>query len=263
MLSWFRGLLRPKVYQFLHIPKTAGTSLNHMLAARFRPEQVCPVHLWSQLLELPREKVEEYRLFHGHFYYYLRDYLRRPLITFTFLRDPFERSLSHYEHVLRDPAHYFHAKAKALGSLRAFLADPATRPMIANFQTRALALDLDPCAIRQKLPAGVPVERELESILPPESDNHRLLERATGRLHQMAFVGVVQYFDESVRRLFAQLGWELPKAIPTMNVSSNRTNRAALSSEDRRLLERNLLLDLELYSRATRYFNERHGLHAA
>jgi hypothetical protein len=263
MLSWFREFVRPKVYQFLHIPKTAGTSLNHLLAARFRPDQVCPVHLWSQLLELPREKLDEYRLFHGHFYYYLRDYLQRPLVTFTFLRDPFERSLSHYEHVLRDPAHYFHAKAKAQGSLKAFLADPETRPMIANFQTRSLALDLDPRAVKSRLPAGVPVERELESVMPAESDHDRLLERASARLRQMAFVGVVKYFDESVRRLFAQLGWELPTSIPTMNVSSNRTNRGALSGEEKRLLEKNLELDLELYARATRYFNERHGLHAA
>jgi hypothetical protein len=263
MMSWFRGFARPKVFQFLHIPKTAGTSLNHMLAARFRPGQVCPVHLWSQLLELPREKLDEYRLFHGHFYHYLRDYLQRPLVTFTFLRDPFERSLSHYEHVLRDPAHYFHAKAKAQGSLRAFLADPETRPMIANFQTRALALDLDPRAIRSTLPAGVPVERALESVLPPESENQRLLELASARLREMAFVGIVKYFDESVRRLFAQLGWELPKAVPTMNVSSNKTDRTRLSSDDRLALEKSLTLDIELYARATRFFNERHGLHAA
>lgn len=262
-MSWFRGLVRPKVYQFLHIPKTAGTSLNHLLASRFRPDHVCPAHLWSQLLELPREKLYEYRLFHGHFYYYLRDYLGRPLVTFTFLRDPFDRSLSHYEHVLRDPAHYFHAKAKKLGSLRAFLADPETRPMIANFQTRSVALDLNPLATRMQMPPGVPVERELESVLPPESEDNRLLDRAWGRLHQMAGFGIVKYFEESVRRLFAQFGWELPKTIPTMNVSSNKTNRAALSKEDRLALERELTLDLELYSRATRYFNERHGLHAA
>ncbi len=263
MFNWFRGLVRPRIYQFLHIPKTAGTTLNHLLAAQFRPDQICPVHLWSQLLTLPRQQLEPYRLYHGHFYYYLREYLKVPLITFTFLRDPIERSLSHYEHVVRDPAHYFHERAKAQGSLAAFLRDPVTRPMIADFQTRAIALDLDPVAERAKLSEEIPVERVLESILPEDSQREQLLERAWLRLQGMAFVGLVKYFEESVRRLFAQLGWEIPSTIPIMNVSSNKLSRAGLTQEEKRLLEQNLQLDLELYRRATRYFNERHGLHAA
>jgi hypothetical protein len=254
MFSFWHRWRESRPYYFLHIPKTAGTSLIHLLTQRFPPEQVCPAQIWSLLLEIPREQLGRYRLFLGHLYHYLLDYLDRPAITFTFLRDPLERALSHYEHILRHPGHYFHEKAKQQGSLCTFLDDPETLPMIANFQTRALALDLDPVASRAGLdPAqlrALVLEKQLESVVPPVEANEELLRVALERLRGMAFVGIVEDFDSSVRRLFATLGWRLPRTIPTLNVSSKKINRTTLLGRERQLLHQHLQLDYELYARA-------------
>jgi hypothetical protein len=239
---------------FLHIPKTAGTSLISLLTSQFPAEQTCPAQLWSRLLAIPRRDLARYRLFVGHFYHYFLDYLGRPATAFTFLRDPVERALSHYEHILRDSHHYLHDKVKQQGSFLAFLHDPQTLPMVANFQTRALGVDLDPVKYHARLRESElrdrVLESQLESILPPEAEHERLLRRALARLDNLAFVGVVEHFGQSVEQLFDTLGWQLPEAIPCLNVSSNKIRRTAISSEERRVLLKHLQLDDALYERA-------------
>ena len=97
--------MRP--FYFLHIPKTAGTSVKAWLQAQ-GGFCICPDSLWSQLLRREREALGNYDLFAGHFYTSLAGYLHRDLSSFTFLRHPVERSISHYLHIMRHEAHYLH-----------------------------------------------------------------------------------------------------------------------------------------------------------
>lgn len=110
----------PTRYYFFHIPKTAGTSVTAWLeqCGRFT---VFPEHLWSRLLAWPPESLADYDLFRGHFYRGLHRYLDVPLTPFVFLRNPIDRSISHWEHIRRSPDHYFHDRVVAQGSFRAFL----------------------------------------------------------------------------------------------------------------------------------------------
>ena len=96
-------------YYFLHIPKTAGTSIRTWLQARagFR---LCPDTLWSELLRRDRATLGEFDLFIGHFYTALPSYLDEKLVTFTFLRHPVNRSVSHYLHIMREQSHYLHER---------------------------------------------------------------------------------------------------------------------------------------------------------
>ncbi len=241
---------------FLHIPKTAGVSLTTLLKARFDPTAVCPAQLWSELLHLSRERLGRYRLFHGHFYWHLLADLPQAPACVTFLRNPIERALSHYEHILRDPGHYLHRKARAQRGLRDFLTDPETRPMIVNFQTRALALDLNPRALAAGLSRtelrGLALERLLESALPAMPDEE-LLRVAKRRLATCAFVGVVERFEESVTALCDTFGW--PRVdCPRLNTSPNRTDRRALSPDVLDLLREQTCLDALLYQHALDLF---------
>lgn len=266
MFAWLRRLRKEeKTYQFLHVPKTAGTSLSQLLTSRFRPEEICPAQLWTNLLALPRTQLKQYRLFNGHLYYHLRAYLGRPVECFTYLRDPVERSLSHYEHILRHKEHYLHDRAREQGSLLAFLNDPVTLPMIWNFQTRSLAQALDPVAIDATLGAarGRPgaLEQALESVMPADHEVQALLQTGCDRLEELAFVGVVERLDESVRQMFRAFGWGEAPEIPRVNVSSNKVDRVSLSDQERRALDRCLELDHEIYARAMRSIRagERHA----
>ena len=98
-------------YYFFHIPKTAGTSLNNVLSAVFAENEICPPGLWHELLRYDPKELTKYKLFRGHFYAYLNVVVDLPLRGFVFLRDPIERALSHYGHVVREPNHYLHLRA--------------------------------------------------------------------------------------------------------------------------------------------------------
>jgi hypothetical protein len=167
---------------FLHIPKTAGTSFMALLHAQYEVATICPAYLWRDLLQIPKEQLSEYQLFRGHFYAYLEPYLQHSLRVITFLRDPIARSLSHYAHVKRAPGHYFYQRAQDLGDFLAFLRDPVTNPLIVNFQTRALALMLEPTTIAATLSAealeALLLEQILETTMPHGISDDELLQRA-------------------------------------------------------------------------------------
>ena len=91
---------------FLHIPKTAGTSLRELLSCRFAPADILALdrrgaheHPSQQL-----ETISRYRFVHGHVPYALVDrFPRRPFVV-TLLRDPIDRAVSafHYmQHLAR------------------------------------------------------------------------------------------------------------------------------------------------------------------
>jgi hypothetical protein len=105
MLHLRRGFRRKKKLYFLHIPKTAGTSVSSILsqiAAEKDLKMVGPI-LIDLLIERPNW--EEYDLLIGHLGLLPLEY---KFDYFTVLRDPLERLYSHYSHVKRDSNHYLH-----------------------------------------------------------------------------------------------------------------------------------------------------------
>jgi hypothetical protein len=245
---------------FFHLPKTAGTTLHRILSAEFREADICPANNWTELLEMDQEALAGYRLFKGHFYGELSGFLGRRPYTFTLLRDPVERALSHYGHVMRDPAHYFHRRAVELGSLDAYLADPVTRMTVSNFQTRLLALNALPQEIFHGLSAeqrkAGDLERQLETV-ELDASSSQVLARAQRRLSEFGFVGFTERFEESVALLCYELGWTFPEHIADENINSARLKRSEVSDSSLRLLLELNQLDLELYRRASVIFRER------
>src|SRR5260370_13102886 len=98
---------------FLHIPKTAGTSFTGLLQSNFEPDRVFPYHLVHFLIDASPERLATYQLFTGHFFYSLHLLLPRMPIYLTFLRDPVERTISHYAQIKRSPEHYMYWKVQS------------------------------------------------------------------------------------------------------------------------------------------------------
>jgi len=249
---------------YLHIPKTAGTTFTAILDRQFSAEHICPAQLWHELLRIPPERLRQYRLLRGHFYYCVRALLPPGTRMVTLLRDPVERSLSHYSHILREPGHYLHDRALALGSLENFLHDHETRTMIENFQVRSIGLDLDPVAMASALDADslnhLMLERLVETAMPAGIADDELLKRAKDRLETFAFVGLAERMQEALAVLAHTFDWVMPTAYPNLNVSSNRLRREAIPMQTLDLIREYTQLDSELYEHARCLFEARHYL---
>ncbi|MFZ1767387.1 MAG: sulfotransferase family 2 domain-containing protein, partial [Candidatus Nitrotoga sp.] len=189
-------------YYFLHIPKTAGSSMMRWLTDT-NQFHICPDRLWSLLMKRDKVQLDEYTLFCGHFYRYLTSYLGKPLSTFTFLRNPFDRAFSHYEHIRRDHNHFFYDKVQAQGSFLAFINDPETQPLIKNFQTRALSGIFDPVAVANSIVNSDNKKYPLEKFLTTSDtglDDHTSLLLAKDYLMRCIFVGITERPQESVKK---------------------------------------------------------------
>ncbi|MEF2232432.1 MAG: sulfotransferase [Pseudodesulfovibrio sp.] len=94
---------------FLHIPKTAGTTLNAILDDNLPKDRVLDLYTESQhraLAELRYDDLALYRLVRGHVF--IADFAEIldgpvPFRVFTFLRDPVQRVISEFHFLKRWP----------------------------------------------------------------------------------------------------------------------------------------------------------------
>ncbi len=82
---------------FVHIPKTAGTSVTSALSAVYSQQMFHGMTTLDYALYSP-EQLTEYRFFKGHAY--RRDYEKLPVDTtfFSVMRDPVDRAISYYNY---------------------------------------------------------------------------------------------------------------------------------------------------------------------
>jgi FkbM family methyltransferase len=241
---------------FLHIPKTAGSTLCAFLESLFLNSEFWhrgAARNWENLLKLTPEQLRCCQIINGHFAGYFFKYYPLPLRYFTYVREPLARAVSHYEHVLRNKAHYFHTIAHELGSFGAYLRDARTQPTVVNFQLRCLGATIDPVEIAKTLTPEQITRRELERYLdsiPLTQPVQELMQTAEVRLEQMCFVGLTERFEESLALLCEIFGWPRSIALEARNVNPRGISVKDLPSADVRLLNRLNEADIELYQRA-------------
>ncbi|MCY7281976.1 MAG: hypothetical protein LH679_00760, partial [Cyanobacteria bacterium CAN_BIN43] len=44
---------------FIHIPKTAGTTLTSLLNSKFHQSKICPAEVWSEIVDIPIQKLAQ------------------------------------------------------------------------------------------------------------------------------------------------------------------------------------------------------------
>lgn len=175
---------------------------------------------WERLPDGRRAGI---RLIHGtHIEYGIGETLSLPVATFTMLREPVNRALSHY---------YF-SKEKRLPPDDPGLPGHMTDHVEANLQTRLLAGPQD-----------------MDALLPPGE----MLARARQNLRACAAVGLTERFDESLLLYQKAFGWRRPY-YRIQNVGRTRPPKEAMPAEILRGIEDENRLDAALYETARELF---------
>lgn len=221
-----RSLRSGPLYFFMHIPKTAGTSMRMMLWNAIPKEFVLPNrqdlianrHKYPPLgiLEKQPERLKKARLFAGHYHYGSeRIFPQEQIIRMTFMRDPVERSLSLLKHYkARDP------KLEDV-PFEEILTERKT-----GFRNGQMVYFTGP------MPKATPEER---------------LARAKQVLDSFDFVGISERFEESLLLLNQQIPIQLG---PPLNLNKSKSDTLEeLDAFRPRLAEWNKL-DTQLYDYA-------------
>ena len=252
MAFWHRN---SKPLYFLHIPKTAGTSLTTWLTSKVGARHTCTAKNWDQLVSDPNAHSRQSLLFCGHYGWGLDDFLDRSLETITVLRNPIERTLSHYRHVARDTKHPRHSSV-AGQSFEMFLNDQENWSMIENFQARYLVrnpLDLKDYVGRLdqsvvKLNRLSVATEEARYLLEPSYVRQHALEN----LSRIRVVGVttdLPRFLSDIKNAFL-LGHDGDDVVvPFENVAPSGPKMVDLTSSMTQIIRDLTYLDQEIYDR--------------
>lgn len=220
---------------FLHIQKTAGTSVIHVFSRYYENSMISYVDFHGH-------KSEDFlntRFVSGHFGYSFAENLMKSRYSFTFLRNPIDRVLSFYSYCQRsNPEKYAVYKLAQQVSFDEFLdmgmTHPQIMPFIWNHQTWQIASGW-----------GNIEKRALLSYPPDE-----MLNDAIANLDQFDYVGFTESFDADMTMILANLGIVEHEGIPKANTTENRPQKNELPSGTLDRLRRVTELDQLLYDHA-------------
>jgi len=235
---------------FLHVPKTAGTTLGHIIERQYPKGTVHEIEPETQqagiaaFKALPAEARARVRLLRGHIGYGLHSYLQPPVTYITMLRHPVERVLSHYYYVRGDVE-----RGTARPQDHVTFADVA-RMSLVDYVRHAHSADIRNG--QTKLIAGGMTGWDAAR----DDIDETVLTAALRTLeHDVHVIGLTERFDESVLLLRHALGWSMPFYVRA-NVTAKRPKRSELPAETIRAIEDANSLDMTLYEHAQRLFND-------
>jgi len=197
----------------IHIPKTAGQTLRHLLELTYGKDQVLNINrgrLERQGKALVSLHPEQYHVLHGHLPYraFISPYHDSETQLITFLRDPVERVLSNFR---------YYRKKKA-----------------------------------ERLEVGKTVRHnyDLETFIELEERQNVMARFLEGlELTDLFFLGFQEQFLQDIRLLSKKLSWKLPET--AFQIKKNPT--PSTDETDKAIRQRIAALnqaDLELYNRA-------------
>jgi len=230
---------------FLHIPKTAGSSLVDLLH-NYLPDEERPHYLLRDLLNPPAVLLKQ-RLIVGHTYYTLHHFLPRPPVCITMLREPVDQVVSHFRHIKRSPEHHLHDRFHDK-TLLDFLHDPKMARIIRNYQTFNLAADTDPRALARDLTPAQRERADINGLMMRACDHlgeRELLDHVKARLHDFVFVGITERFDDSLELLTYTFRW--PPFSRSVQLNRDPNPFLEIPQDARDLIEENTQLDQQIY----------------
>lgn len=242
---------------FVHIEKTAGSTVHHVLSQNFREEEICP-YRFGNLGYLGSDYLGRFRFFALHAPMRVLRTIPPPTKFLTFVREPVARLLSHYNFwrsvsdQVVDAEGLDHIRFLKQLKLKELLAPSplAVMPEFWNLTAQRFAGDL------LLAPSGRPWRTEGE-----------LLDTALGNLANFATLGLTEYPELSFECLAEDLAIPNRYEGTRINVTAENSRReperydpVTSSDLDDETLERVALatrLDHVIYDAAAHRFRER------
>ncbi len=220
-----------KVDFFIHIPKTAGTTMAQVIESQYPKDAVLSFRdarvSEEERVEMVKAMGPQIRIVAGHLHYGHAKLFPRDCRPFTMLRDPTERMISLYYYIGREPRHPTH---------EAFKRGEVTIEKLASRQGRAQACFIAGMAAKDACP------------------DDELIARAKENLEKVIVsVGLTERFDESLLLYNRALGWNVQGYV-RVNVTKNRPRQESLAASDIAIIRENSVVDQEIYDFAKGLF---------
>ena len=214
---------------FIHIPKTAGTTLHKILSHQFKPSETAIHHdaggiPSDELVARMSGSDPAVKLVMGHTSARFHD--RVPDVRYiTCLRDPVARLVSHYHHARLDPTHYLHEALVRGGWGPADYVASGLSGELSDGMTRMIA------GMDDFHHGGV---------------DEAVFQRAIRNLEErFEVVLLTETFDSGLLDAASRLGWKTPYYIPRKK--GRYAGAPPLGEEERRTIEARNTHDRRLY----------------
>jgi galactose-3-O-sulfotransferase len=221
---------------FLHIPKTAGTTLNRLIEWEYPVLQMYSIDpvlfIWSNkhLRKLSPSRLQSIRMFKGHMLFGLHEILPQPASYITVLRDPVDRVLS---------AFYFMRSYKLHPLYWKFRRENWT---LEDFVNRSPRTDAH-CKVIAGADYESPCTAEIYKQALANIDRH------------FSVVGLSERFEESLALMKLRYGWKF-ESYTSFNVTRVRPKKRDLPQSTLDLIREKNAFDVALYDFASKKFEE-------
>lgn len=221
---------------FLHLPKTAGTTLNRLIEWEYSLSEMYSIDpvlfKWSarHLRKLSPDRLQKTRMFKGHMTFGLHEALPQSATYITVLREPVDRVISAFYFMRSYKLHPLYWKLRREAWT---LEDFVRRSQRDNVQS--------------KIVAGADYEAPC---------TREIADRAQYNLrHHFAVVGLSERFEESLALMKLRFGWKL-SSYSSFNVTRSRPKKRDLPPSTLDLIHQKNAFDIELYECGQQVFEE-------
>lgn len=229
---------------FVHIPKTAGTSLNVLLSAAFPGDRISPPQTTLALLQHEAYDLDRHELITGHLSWsdLARHFPRRRL--FTVLREPVSRCLSLYGFLRSHVTHPLIPLNRLTGANDFVEATSIARQVepqdFFGFEHPAVYQ-----AVRNRMVWQIGDHARPECRTLPSDQS--ACDQSLKNLDRFCFATVLERLDCDLPDLLATIGATGPLELPRSNVTVSPLRQADVGSKTLQAITRIVACDQRLY----------------
>ncbi|RFU64592.1 sulfotransferase family 2 domain-containing protein [Bacillus sp. V59.32b] len=218
----------------LHMPKTAGTTLNSIIKKNYTQNEIIDLYEsfkdhQAVVQRLESLNLEGVKCLNCHLSFGIHQHLSEPSLYITMLREPIDRVISEYYFIRHTPHHGLHEKVMKMELL--------------EYQREANNMNK-----QSKIVLGFPLTGDI-GLNDFEKGKKNIKKH-------FAFIGITELFNETIYLMQKQFDWWTIH-YRKKNITRNRPEIKALPEHIIQELKRNNEVDYALYSYAKQLLEEK------